>query len=198
MQFYRVGHLIATLAAAALLGACGAEETQTTKPSAAPAADVAAQTAAAAAREATKGMVSGVTNPAKPGAPVSMWFDIKDRPAVGAPLSIDIALVPQAATDHMRMTFIATDGLTVKAATTPPEYRNVQAGGVYRHTLTVTPREEGAYYVGAIVLMEAENGPEARTFSIPVIVGTPADIASDKPAPPADATGQPIESMPST
>jgi hypothetical protein len=152
----------------------------------------------AAAREATKGMVSGVTNTSKPGAPVSMWFDIKARPVVGEPLDIDIALVPQAATEHMRMTFIATEGLTVKPAATAPEYRSVQPGGVYRHTLTVTPREDGAFYIGTIVLMDAENGPEARTFSIPVMVGAPDDVASDKAAPPKDASGQPIESMPST
>ncbi len=197
MQFHRMAYLGAILAGGLLLAACGEEPQQeVAQATADTGAPSQAQAAQAAAAEATKHMVSGVTNTSKPGAPVAMWFDIKARPSAGAPIAIDLAFVPQAPTEHLRATFIATDGLTVKPGTAPPEYRNVEAGGVYRHTLTVEPREDGAYYVSAIVLMETANGPEARTFSIPVMVGVP-DVVT-KPAPPTDASGQPIESMPST
>ncbi len=194
MQLHRVAYLVAVLAGALMLGACGEEPEQQVAQSK-PAPD-AANSAQAAAAAATRHMVSGVTNTSKPGAAVAMWFDIKDRPAAGSPLVIDLAFVPQAATEHLRATFIATDGLSVQPGSAPLEYRNVEAGGVYRHTLTVVPREDGAYYVSAIVLMETPNGPEARTFSIPVMVGVPEVVT--KPAPPQDASGQPIESMPST
>ena len=56
---------------------------------------------------------------------------------------------------------------------------------------------DGAFYVSAIVLMDMEGGPEARTFALPVMVGAPADVAQ-KPKPSTDATGQPIESLPGT
>jgi len=71
---------------------------------------------------------------------------------------------------------------------------------VYRHTLTVTPRENGEYYLGVIVVMSMANGPEARTFNIPVLVGEAARAKTTAPskstAPPVDATGQPVQSMP--
>jgi len=197
MQLNRVGHLVSMLAAATLLIACGSEAPQGAgAPATASHAETARQAADAAALEITKHMVSGVTNTAKPGAPVGMWFDLKDRPKASAPLVIDLAFVPQAPAENLRVTFIATDGLTLERSGIPAEFHGVEAGGVYRYELTVVPREDGAYYVSAIVLMDLADGPEARTFSIPIVVGAPADVAA-KPAPPTDATGQPVESMPS-
>lgn len=199
MQFIRVSFLACASAAAGLLVACGndgsdADGAVTSAPSA---TTQGAADSASALAEATRGMVAGVTNPAKPGAPVELKFELKDRPTPGVPLPIELAFVPLQDTDYLRATFIATDGLTVQQSPTTPEYRNVDAGGVYRYTLTVVPREDGVYYASVIVVMELSNGAEARTFSIPVIVGTPPDEqAASKPQPPTDATGQPIESMP--
>lgn len=197
MQFIRVSFLACALATAGLLVACGNDGSDANGAvSSAPPANQAAPDAAAAAAEATKGMVAGVTNPAKPGAPVEVKFEIKDRPGPGKPLPIELAFIPLQDSDYLRVTFIATDGLTVQQSPTMPEYRDVDAGAVYRHTLTVVPREDGVYYASVIVVMELQNGAEARSFSIPVIVGAPDGAAATKPQPPTDATGQPIESMP--
>jgi hypothetical protein len=192
MQFNRV-NLITVLAGVVTLAGCGAESPETVGP--ATSAPEAAQPSAAV--EETKEMVSGVTNTTKPGAPVELKFDLQDRPVAGAPVAIEIALLPLKETPFLRATFIATDGLAVQKSPTAAEYRDAKAGAVYRHTLTVIPREDGAYYVSAIVLMDMENGAEARTFSIPVIVGEPQAPAS-KPEPPVDATGQAIQSMPAS
>lgn len=199
MQFIRVSFLACAAVAMGLLAACGNDGSDAKGAvSGAPSATTsAAADHATAVAEATKGMVAGVTNTAKPGAPVELKFELKDRPTAGVPLPIELAFVPLQDTDYLRATFIATEGLTVQELSGAAEYRNVDAGGVYRYTLTVVPREDGVYYASVIVVMELPNGAEARSFSIPVIVGTPAEEqAASKQQPPTDATGQPIESMP--
>ena len=184
------------LAAALALAACGNEVPVEPDPDAAKAADTAAaEKASAALAEATKHMVSGYSPPGKPGAPVDLWWEMKSRPKAGEPLAIELAMVPRVDTTHLRATFIATDGLNVQASPTPASFKDAEAGGIYRHSLSLVPREDGAYYVSVIVLMDLEGGPQARTFSMPVMVGAPADIAA-KPQPATDSTGQPIEPMP--
>src|SRR6185295_11313821 len=112
---------------------------------------------------------------AKPGAPVDLKFKIGERPEVGKPVPIEIAFVPRVSTDQMRATFIATDGLQVRPSQVPATFEKVQPSSVYRYSLTVVPREEGVYYVSAIVLMDLPSGTEARTFNIPVLVGVPSE-----------------------
>ncbi len=185
------------LAAAVALAACGNEAPVEPDPAAAKTAETAAaaEKASAALAEATKHMVSGYSPPGKPGAPVDLWWEMKDRPKAGEPMTIELAMVPRIDTTHLRATFIATDGLNVRPSPTPASFKDAEAGGIYRHSLAVVPREDGAYYVSVIVLMDLEGGPQARTFSMPVMVGAPADIAA-KPQPATDSTGQPIEPMP--
>lgn len=194
MQVHR--RLAFLLAAALALGACGKEDAPVDPGPAAKAAETAAaEKASAALKEATKDMVSGYSPPGKPGAPVDLWWEMKSRPKAGEPLTIELAMVPRTATPHLRATFIATDGLTVQPSPAPASFKDAESGGIYRHTLSLVPREDGAYYVSVIVLMDLEAGPQARTFSMPVMVGAPADVTA-KPQPATDATGQPIEPMP--
>lgn len=127
------------------------------------------------ALEATRGMVSGVSAGKPEGAAVDLKFDIKSRPELGQPLTIDIALLPKVASDIMRATFISTEGLSIRASEVPAEYRQVQPGSVHRHQLTLVPRDEGVYYVSAIVMVQTPAGELARTFSIPVVVGAPPE-----------------------
>lgn len=199
MQFIRVSFRACALVATGLLVACGndgSDATGAVSSTPSPTAPGATDHATAVA-EATKGMVAAVTNPAKPGAPVELKFELKNRPQAGVPLPIELAFVPLQDTDYLRATFIATDGLAVHQSPTTPEYRNVEAGGIYRYTLNVVPRGDGVYYASVIVVMELPNGAEARSFSIPVIVGAPSDTdTASKPQAPTDATGQPVESMP--
>jgi hypothetical protein len=187
------------LALAALLAACGekAPESapQSTQTTAANQKDAGGDTAGAG--EEAKDMVAGVTLDSKPGAPVDLKFKLGSRPEAGQTLAITLALYPRANTDAMRATFIATEGLSVTPSSGPAEFSKVQSGSVYHYTLNVVPREDGIYYVSVIVLMELANGAEVRTFNIPVIVGAPDAVKpAAKPAPAADATGQPVQSMP--
>lgn len=159
---------------AALLTACGdnpepvaagAPATATAKPAA----------PAAAMEEATRGMVSGVAPGRVEDAPVDLKFDLKSRPEVGKPVTIDIALLPKVASEVMNVTYLANEGLTVQTSPLPSRYERVQPGSVYRHQATVVPRENGVFSLSAIVMVQTDAGDVTRTFSIPVVVGAPPD-----------------------
>jgi hypothetical protein len=159
---------------AALLAACGedpapvaagAPATATAEP-AAPAAEVEA---------ATRGMVRGVAPGRAEDAAVDLKFDVKSRPEVGKPVTIDIALLPNVASEVMNVTYLANEGLTVQTSTLPSRYERVHPGSVYRHQATVVPRDNGVFSLSAVVMVQTEAGDVTRTFSIPVVVGAPPD-----------------------
>jgi hypothetical protein len=138
-------------------------------------------------------MVRGVSA-GKQGELVDLMFELKARPQVGEPLTIEVAMIPRVSSEQMRATFIATDGLTVRPSNAPPEYRNVQADSVFRQDVVVVPKADGVYYLSAVILLHTETGDVSRTFSIPVLVGPPPDDSAGTAAPPANAGGQSAES----
>jgi hypothetical protein len=149
------------------------------------------RTNVAKAPDPTKGMVRGVTDEKKPGAPLDVRFEVKERPTVDKPVPIELAFIPSKPSELLRATFLAADGMTVDAGSAPPEYRNVEAEGVYRHTIRVTPKKEGVFYLTAIVVMTMPTGVESRTFNIPLVVGAPGEGGEATPDRPAEATGSP-------
>src|SRR5262245_12176460 len=92
---------------AALLGGCGEDPAPAAQ--GAPAATSAAAPAAtgAEAEQATRGMVSGVAPGRAADAVVDLKFELKSRPEVGKPLTIDIALLPNVASEVMNVTYLA-------------------------------------------------------------------------------------------
>jgi hypothetical protein len=134
----------------------------------------------------------------KPGAPIEFKYQLAGAPEVGQPLLIDYAVVPLKANAAVRLMIATSGSLTLGRSTAPPMLRNVEAGAEYWHELVVTPQENGIFSVNLIATVG--EGPQtlARTFSIPVVVGSAA-MESPKARslnPPVDATGQPIEVMP--
>ncbi|HSD74267.1 MAG TPA: hypothetical protein VLB75_05815 [Steroidobacteraceae bacterium] len=145
-----------------------------------------AGTAAAPSREAedaTRGMVGGVAAGRAADAIVDLKFELKSRPEVGKPLTVDIALLPKVATDVMNITYLATEGLTVQPTTMPSKYERVQPGSVYRHQATVIPKDNGVFSLSAIVMVQMDTGDVTRTFSIPIVIGAPPDDEARSAAP---------------
>jgi hypothetical protein len=121
-----------------------------------------------------KRMVSGVSA-AKDESIIELKFELKDRPQLGQPLDIAIALLPKVPASTMRVTYTSADARGLQATAEPAEYRDVQPGNIYRHELNVVPRDNGVYYVSAVVLLDSDAGSISRTFAIPVVVGGPSD-----------------------
>jgi hypothetical protein len=179
------------LAGVVLLAGCGSDSESSSAAAVAPGPSA---KATAKVAELTKGMVGAVSSE-KPGAAVSVKFDVKSRPEVGKPAQVEVAMAPQHAGNLMRITYISGPGLAIQPSNAPTEYQNVQPGAVYRHEVAVTPQENGVFYLSVIIQLEAGAEPQVRTFSIPIVVG-PVPEQKTTAAPPTDATGQPVQSMP--
>jgi hypothetical protein len=157
---------------ATVLAGCGRESPTDSSQAGQPAPAVSARSAEGDAT--LKRMVSGVSA-SKDESLVDLKFELKARPQVGKPLDIDIALLPKVAADSMQVTYISADALPVQPVKVPADYRNVQAGNIYRHQVSVIPKDIGVYYVSAVVMIDSETGSLTRTFAIPVLVGEPPD-----------------------
>jgi hypothetical protein len=177
------GNYLLVIAMLALVAACekDPEPAAAGAPTAAPKGNAAAT--AADAEDATRGMVSGVAAGRAADAVVDLKFELKSRPEVGKPLTVDIALLPKVATETMNITYLATEGLAVQPTTMPSKYERVQAGSVYRHQATVIPKENGVFSLSAIVMVQTDTGDVTRTFSIPVVIGAPPDNEASSAAP---------------
>ena len=186
---------IAALAAfAVLLAACGGgddapDKATAKKPAGKRAADAAAPASLAAAeKQLANAVVTGKTT-----APVDLKYDVLAKPDVGQPFEIELTFLPRLPADALEVEVTGMPGLTVVNGGAA-KFEAVQGGG--RDVLKVQARgdEPGLYYLSVVARMMTKVQTEARTFSVPVVVG--AVPVAQKVAPTRDAAGQPIESMP--
>jgi hypothetical protein len=184
---------VLALCAVVVLAACHRDSSQT--PAAKPAPEVhkavAAQRAPASG-ELTAGMVEA-TSQGKGQAPVALKFDLLQRPTMGQPLEIAIALAPRIPASPAIVEVTGSDGLKLAAGDGHIEFPAVEAGQVYRHSIKVTPTVEGVLLMTLSVSLKHDEITDSRVFSLPLIVGanSTADTSQTgaaSPAPPAGAS----------
>ncbi len=127
-------------------------------------------------------------------AAVDLKYDVLTKPEPGRPFEIELALQPRVTADTLQVEITDMPGLTIvgeRAANFGP----VAAGQTYTTRVLVQSDVAGLYYVSVIAQLITKVQSEARTFSVPVVVGA-APAAAQKVAPPKDASGQAIQSMP--
>ena len=163
---------VLVLCAAAIAG-CHGDSSQA--PSANPAPQGQAAPAAAVRRpiprESTAGMVEAAIQ-GKSQAAVALKFELLQRPAVGQPLEIAIALLPQIAASPASIDVSGSEGLQLAAGDAQIEFPSVEAAQVYRRSIVVTPAAEGVLFVTLSVHLKHDEMNETRVFSVPIIVGT--------------------------
>jgi hypothetical protein len=120
------------------------------------------------AGELTAGMVEAASQ-GKSQLPVDLKFDLQQRPALGQPLDVNIAVVPQIDAGAGQIQ-VAGDGFTFAPGTNPIDLPTVAAGEVYRQTVKVTPTAAGVLLLGLTISLKHDEMTESRSFSIPVIV----------------------------
>jgi hypothetical protein len=185
------------IALSALATACGGRDEESAAsseppPSAEqPAAPGGAVTATVAPGE--ERMANAVVT-SKTAAAVDLKYDMSARPDVGRPFEIELVFVPRVAAESLQVEVTGMEGLTVVGGAALG-FDNVQAGERYAGKVLVQADAAGLYYVGLVAKMSSKVQTEARSFSVPVVVGT-VPAAVQKPAPEVDASGQPVESMP--
>jgi hypothetical protein len=161
---------LCALWAIAALGGCHRDSSQSPKPAAAPKARApVAQQHGPTVEAQTAGMVEAASQ-GKGQAPVALKFDLMQRPIVGQSLEIAIALIPQIAAGPTTIDVTASDGLQVAADDGQIAFPAVEALQVYRHSIKLTPTDEGVRLVTLTVSLKHDEMTDSRVFSVPIIV----------------------------
>jgi hypothetical protein len=102
--------------------------------------------------------------------PVLLRFDLPQRPVVGQPLDINIAVMPQIDAGPADVQVMGGEGLTVAAGVNQFNWPAVETGQVYRQVVTVTPSTAGVLLLNLTISLKHDEMTESRVFSIPLIV----------------------------
>jgi hypothetical protein len=154
----------------AVLGACHQQSGTPAQPNLAPRPQVpAVARKGPTAEDLTAGMVEAAALGKSPLA-VRLKFDLKQRPAIGKALEIDIAVMPQIDATAANIQVAGGDGLTVAPGANQVDMPALEAGQVYRQSIKATPTEEGVLVLNLTVSLKHDEITESRAFSIPLIV----------------------------
>ena len=191
---------IAVGLAGLLAAGCGAPDrdeaaARKKQPEQSAAAKVAQEANAASAAEAKKyEKLANAVVTSKSAAAVDLKYDVLSKPEVGLPFEVVLNFLPRLPADQLEVEIGDMPGITILGERA---VKFAKVGTVDPYTAHVQVRADaaGLYYLSVIAKMVTQVQTEARTFSIPVVVGT-LPPAAQKPAPQTDSTGQAIESMP--
>lgn len=165
------GKVLLVCAAMAAMSACNRDSTP------APAANAvthvkpkapAAPKPGATAAEQTAGMVEAASQ-GKSTVPVELKFDISQKPKVGEPLAIDLAVIAQIDASPATIQVTGADDVSVAPDANQFDIPTEQAGEVYRQTVKVTPNAEGVVVLGVTVSLKHDEIVDQKAFSIPII-----------------------------
>ncbi len=119
--------------------------------------------------EQTADMVLAAT-PGKSDVPVSLKFDLPQRPKIGAPLDLNIALLAQIPAESAQIDVSAPNGLELASIDARTLIRDVRPDEVYRHTLQLTPTAAGVLFLNLNVTLKHDEITETRSFTVPLIL----------------------------
>lgn len=121
------------------------------------------------AEELTAGMVEAPSQ-GKSQLPVKLKFTLEQRPTLGQPLDITVAVIPQIDAGAASIQVAGGDGLNVAPEMTSIDLPAVQAGQAYRQGIKVTPTAEGVLVLSLNISLKHDDMTEVRAFSVPLIV----------------------------
>jgi len=119
--------------------------------------------------EQTAGMVLAAT-PGKSDVPVLLKFALPHRPRIGQPLDVEIALLPQIPASSAQIDATVSNGLELAPTAARALVDGLQADGVYRHTIELTPTAPGVLFLSLDVTLKHDEITETRSFTVPVIL----------------------------
>ena len=121
------------------------------------------------AAEQTRGMVEAASQ-GKSQLPVQLKFELAQRPSVGQPLDISVAVLPDIEASGADIVVTGGEGLSVAPGGSQFELGAVEVGGVYRQGIKVSPAAAGVLLLNLTVSLKHDEMTESRVFSIPLIV----------------------------
>jgi hypothetical protein len=173
----RIGRILA-LGGILLLAACHGDSTDAPLPSKPAPQKKAALPAkrGPSPEELTAGMVEAVPL-GKSTLPMSVKFDVTDRPVVGQPLEVAIALIAQVS-GSASVQVTSTEGLKIAPGFGPIDIAAVDPTQAYRVSIPTTPAADGIQQLTLNVSLTHDDTTEARSFSVPIIVGAAGDTVA--------------------
>ena len=140
-------------------------------------------------------MVAAVTS-VKPGntpLPVQLKFDLRQRPEVGQPLDVDIAVVPMsAAIDRVFGKVAGEEGLDLVSGADLQEAGKPVEGTPIQYSIKVLPKQDGIYTLTAVLSVDSGGVISSQTYAIPVIAGQGIpDLPAAAPKAATAASGTP-------
>jgi hypothetical protein len=188
-------NLALMLAVAALSSGCGSHSPEA-GPAGQAASKIAARKPVSPTDELSPNMVSAVASNKPSALPLQVKFELRDRPGIGQPVDVDLAIVPMSASvDRVSGKVEGEDGLDlIEGGEIAASDRPVE-GVPIRHSIKVLPRREGIFTVRAVLTVDASGVSTTESYSLPVIASTataedpptPATAPAAAPAAPAPA-----------
>jgi hypothetical protein len=178
-------NVVLLVAAAALLAGCGS---RSSGDAASPTPKPATRKAVNAANELSRNMVGAVAANKPAALPIQVKFELRERPQVGQPVDLDLAIVPMSASvDRISGKVEGEEGLEVVEGAQIAPTDHPAEGTPIRQSVKVLPKQEGILTVHAVVTVDAGPQTSSESYAIPLIAGGAANDLPGKSAGPATA-----------
>jgi len=179
-------NLALSVAAAALLVGCGwGSSGDAAKPAA---AKPVTRKAVNAAAELSRNMVSAVAANKPSALPIQVKFELRERPQVGQPVDLELAIVPMSASvDSVSGKVEGEEGLEVVEGAQIAPTDHPAEGTPIRQSVKVLPKQEGILTVHAVVTVDAAGQTSSEAYAVPLIAARGTPDLPGKPARPAAA-----------
>jgi len=116
-------------------------------------------------------MVAAVSS-TKTGPPVQLKFELRERPEIGQPLDVDVALIPDSPTvERVYAKFQPGEGLDLLDGGDLAAVEKPAQSVPIRHTVRLRPKRSGIFTLNVAVGVDSATDSVSRTFAIPVIAG---------------------------
>jgi hypothetical protein len=198
-----LGHsqtLALILVAAAILTGCGSHSAGGA--AAGPGTRSVAKKSVNPGDQLSRNMVSAVASSKPSTVPVQVKFELRNRPDVGQPVDLDLAIVPMSGSvDRVSGKVEGEDGLELIEGAEIAASEHPAEGVPIRHAVKVLPKHEGIFMVRAALRVDSAGVSAAESYTIPLIAGTtpPESPATPAPASPGPArTGAARPAAPAT
>lgn len=100
--------------------------------------------------------------------PVDVRYQFKSAALQDQPTQLELAFVPRAAGQNLRVEFVPSDSMTIESTNASMTQQKADAAAVYRRNLTVTRRKAGPSEIRILVSMDVGAGRYFGVFTIPV------------------------------
>lgn len=161
--------LITLLALPLLLTACGHKETSQENASSTHINEVDTLKSATDDSKQAKKQANTMSSPGKPSAPINLDYSFNGKPTLGQPLSVNIKLTEIYNAKPVKAALKYSPELIENKAVSKMSFKSSPQES--SQSITITPIENGIYFINIQASTEVNGKTMYKAFSIPVEVG---------------------------